>query len=405
LRRLSVQDPLTSFIDHGQDVISKIRTYLARTRSTTSEVVRTASLWLCDTALHWLSIQYGIFKIAESGTHDGRWAALNSFVANYASELKLQAMPLPLLGDSYFSTGSFQYYRHLALRLEREYYVVSVDASDPPVFWPLLLHEISHCWLGSRNYVEVVCGAHPDEVSRMDRRVIESRIEEALCDILATRIIGPAYPFSSKLPFIPVEAELDSLIAGCGPKTSTFLQLLKETAVRAGEANQLPWTDIDFESATIRVTPEKRSEPRIFKISNKLLGMLSALRLRSQRKNVFAKDLRTIRKVYEKQRANIARKLQNPRLLQIHFHIFRHWKATMLYHQTKDILYVMKFLGHKNIKNTLLYIQLEEAMFKNECEEYICKAAKTVEEAKALIENGFEYVCDVDGAKLFRRRI
>lgn len=105
-------------------------------------------------------------------------------------------MPLPLLGDSYFSTGSFQYYRRLALRLEREYYVVSVDTSDPPVFWPLLLHEISHCWLGSRNYIEVVCGAHPDEVSRMDRRVIESRIEEALCDILATRIIGPAYPFS-----------------------------------------------------------------------------------------------------------------------------------------------------------------------------------------------------------------
>jgi hypothetical protein len=36
--------------------------------------------------------------------------------------------------------------------------------------------------------------------------------------------------------------------------------------------------------------------------------------------------------------------------------------------------------------------------------EYICKVAKNVEEASPLIEVGFEYVCDFDGAKLFRKR-
>ena len=76
----------------------------------------------------------------------------------------------------------------------------------------------------------------------------------------------------------------------------------------------------------------------------------------------------------------------------------------MLYHQTKDILYVMKFLGHRNIKNTLIYVQLEEALFKNEEEEYVCKVAKTVEEAKNLVERGFEYVCEVEGVQLFRKR-
>jgi hypothetical protein len=33
-----------------------------------------------------------------------------------------------------------------------------------------------------------------------------------------------------------------------------------------------------------------------------------------------------------------------------------------------------------------------------------CKAAKTLEEAAKLIEAGFEYVTDVDGVKLFRKR-
>jgi hypothetical protein len=36
-------------------------------------------------------------------------------------------------------------------------------------------------------------------------------------------------------------------------------------------------------------------------------------------------------------------------------------------------------------------------------DEYVCKAAGTVEEATDLIELGFSYVCDVDGVKLFRK--
>jgi hypothetical protein len=37
-------------------------------------------------------------------------------------------------------------------------------------------------------------------------------------------------------------------------------------------------------------------------------------------------------------------------------------------------------------------------------EEYACKVAENVEEAKALIESGYEYVTEVDGVKLFRKR-
>ena len=211
----------------------------------------------------------------------------------------------------------------------------------------------------------------------------------------------PRYRRVPKLPFIPLEKEIDDLIAGCSRKVAAFLQLLKETGMRAGEAWQLEWTDVDFVKRTIRVTPEKGSNPRIFKVSDKLLAMLGRLPKKSNR--VFGTYvLNGFARMFQRQRKRVAQKLQNPRLLRISFHTIRHWKATMEYQRTKDILYVMRLLGHKSIKNTLIYTQLVE--FEENTDQYISKVATTVDEARELIEAGFEYVCDMDGVKIFRKR-
>ena len=86
--------------------------------------------------------------------------------------------------------------------------------------------------------------------------------------------------------------------------------------------------------------------------------------------------------------------------MQIQFHTLRHYKATTYYHSTKDILATMQLLGHKNIRNTLVYTHLVNW----ESDEYVSKVAKTVKEAQELVEAGFEFVCDVEGYKLFRKR-
>ena len=75
----------------------------------------------------------------------------------------------------------------------------------------------------------------------------------------------------------------------------------------------------------------------------------------------------------------------------------------MEYHKTKDILHVMQTLGHKNIKNTLLYVQFADELFRDQ-QEYISKVAKTEVDACALIDAGFDYVCDFDNAKIFRKK-
>ena len=213
----------------------------------------------------------------------------------------------------------------------------------------------------------------------------------------------PEVKLSRRIPFIPTEKEIDDLIAGCGPKTSTLLLLLKETGMRVGEALRLAWSDIDFERRLLTLNePEKNGNPRILKISEKLIEMLNRLPKKSDR--VFLASYETIRNNFRYSRRRLAEKLNNPRLLRITFHTLRHWKATMEYHKTRDIMFIRELLGHRDINNTLIYVQIEKTLFNQDNDEFTVKIAKDPEEIKSLLETGFEYVCEKDGLMFFRKR-
>jgi integrase len=210
----------------------------------------------------------------------------------------------------------------------------------------------------------------------------------------------PKYKQERKLPFIPLESELDALISSAHKKIATALQLLKETSMRIGEACRLKWIDIDLERNCITLNaPEKGSQPRMFKISPRLVAMLNVLP--KENEYVFGRmkprqacfNLSRLRK-------RVAYKLQNPRINSIHLHTFRHWNATMEYHKTKDILHVMRRLGHKRIENTLIYTQLVQF----ESDEFHSATTEDIDEDKKLIEAGLEYVCTHENLMLFRKR-
>ncbi len=215
--------------------------------------------------------------------------------------------------------------------------------------------------------------------------------------------IPPRYKQIQKLPFIPTEEELDALIIAGSKRLATLLQILKETGVRLGEALMLEWTDIDFERNVIRINhPEKGSNPRILIMSKKLANMINTLPKKNQM--VLDRNPKTCETALWNLRRKEAFKLQNPRLQSITFHTFRHWKATTEYHKTHDIFHVQRLLGHRNIQNTAIYITLENGMFQTENNDFHVTVAKTLEDACKLLEVGFEYVCDMHDAKLFRKR-
>jgi integrase/predicted RNA-binding Zn-ribbon protein involved in translation (DUF1610 family) len=221
-------------------------------------------------------------------------------------------------------------------------------------------------------------------------------------EYLGVAWIKPSYCGEPEIPFIPTEQELDSLIASVGRKMACYLQLLKDTGARCGEISNLKWTDIDFERKTVRVKGEKGSYSRMLPISNKAVEMLRNLPKTGE--SVF-RDANAMRACFSLQRRRAAKKLGNSRLLQITFHTFRHWKGTMLYHQTKDVYFVKEYLGHKNLQSTQVYIHIERSMFRSmDSDEYYVKVAQTKEEIIGLLEQGFEYVMEKDGLAYFRKR-
>ncbi|MEM3459485.1 MAG: tyrosine-type recombinase/integrase [Candidatus Bathyarchaeia archaeon] len=214
---------------------------------------------------------------------------------------------------------------------------------------------------------------------------------------------SPKYKPAKRLPFIPAEEELDQMIARAGKRLAPLLQILKETGMRLGEALRLKWTDVDFQRKIVNITPEKGSKPRILPLSEKVLGMLQTLPKKSE--YIFAATRWSMTSNFYMQRKTLARKLNNPRILKISLHTFRHWKATMEYHKTKDLIYVQQLLGHVDIKSTMVYITIEQGLFSNTSnDEFHVKTARTVEEACKLAEVGFEYFDTIDGIHIYRRR-
>ncbi len=204
----------------------------------------------------------------------------------------------------------------------------------------------------------------------------------------------------AQLPFIATEAELDSLIAGSGPKLSAYLQGLKESGSRCGELARAEWTDLDPESCIFNIRAEKGSRNRQCKLSQKLVSML--LRLPKKNKLIFGGTKTGVfRNGLQNARKRQASKLQNPKLLKIHLHSFRHWKACHVYWKSKDILFTQQVLGHKSLNSTLRYARIVQWESEND---FLCKFTKSLAEASCLIEAGWEFITDMDGGKLFRKR-
>jgi len=192
----------------------------------------------------------------------------------------------------------------------------------------------------------------------------------------------PFYERYDKMPKIPTEEKLNLIIANASRKFAVILSMMRDLGTRPIELTWLKVTDLDLWTGAVSITSAKHCVGRTLKLKFQTLVMLNAYVMRrklNQNDVLFPISSGSISNAYRRVRNSLAEKLGDRSLKSIRLYDFRHFKASMEYHRTKDLLYVKRLLGHKDLRTTLRYTQLIEI----EGDEFHSATAKTVQEAEA----------------------
>ena len=158
-----------------------------------------------------------------------------------------------------------------------------------------------------------------------------------------------------------------------------------------------------MEKGYINILSAKHGKPRIIKVKPSTLAMMKDY-TRRHNFDIEAKlfpSSSVISNTFARLRTSIARKLQNPRIRKVRLYDFRHYFATTLYCERKDLLLTKEMLGHRNINNTMVYTHLIRL---DTDDKHNVATAKTIEEASKLLSIGYEFVHEYNGIMIYRKR-
>jgi integrase len=127
-----------------------------------------------------------------------------------------------------------------------------------------------------------------------------------------------------------------------------YFMVLLETGARASEALAIQPTDLLHEHKSVLIRGLKNSRDREIPLSQELFSLLSKLAIASDG-FLFPWKLRNSDRLWHLYRP-CRKKL----------HALRHTFAVNLYQKTRDIKIVQFALGHKNIANTMIYLEIDQ---------------------------------------------
>jgi len=213
----------------------------------------------------------------------------------------------------------------------------------------------------------------------------------------------PFYQPEAKMIKLPTKEKLIMLISSAQKPLSIKLQISMEAGLRPVELVRLKVKDIDTDHKAITPITAKGGNPRIIKITQRLTATIEEwIRTNNLNPNdrLFNGTSSNYGSSYREMRNRLSDKLHDPTIRTIRLYDFRHYFCTKTLRDSGDAFFTMNQMGHKKLITTQLYMHLVNL----ESDEWTCRAASTKEEAMSLIESGFQYVTDIEGAKLFRKR-
>jgi integrase len=211
----------------------------------------------------------------------------------------------------------------------------------------------------------------------------------------------PYFIYTPKVPLIPSTENVNKILNCATTRFTTIFTLLIETGAEAQELHKVKQSDIDKERGIISITGVKRHDSGTYKLKVHTTEMLRVYLCKNTGTYPFPLP-QIMGQVWYETRKRASIKLCQPELRKISMRNLRNYSGAILYYKTHDPIGVKRHLRHKKLETTMHY--LSGITVNGEEEEFICKTAKTIQEATELIEAGFQYITEMEGLKLFKKR-
>jgi integrase len=169
------------------------------------------------------------------------------------------------------------------------------------------------------------------------------------------------------------EAECEKLLEAAkgnryGHRDFTMLLAVWRHGLRASEACDLEWSDIDFGRAEMHIRRAKLGKPAVHPIRGDELRALRRLQREQEPKStfVFTTERGGPMTPYALNRM-VKRLGDGSKLLgiRLHVHMLRHACGYKLANDGHDTRLIQDYLGHKSIMSTVRYTELSATKFKN----------------------------------------
>ena len=214
----------------------------------------------------------------------------------------------------------------------------------------------------------------------------------------------PYYKVIEKTPLIPTPQDVQAIIDNSSEDYVTIFTIEAEIACCPEELYQVTQKHINKETGEISITGVKGHSSKNYRLKPPTKDLLLRYLAKHPEEHPFPKA-HTQSQMWYQFRAKAAEKLHKPQLLNIALRNLRNYSGERFYKNlpTRDPILLMQHFRHKKLERTMHYIRAIILDYE-ENEQFISRISTTIQEDAKLIENGFQYVTERDGKKLFRKR-
>jgi hypothetical protein len=184
----------------------------------------------------------------------------------------------------------------------------------------------------------------------------------------------------------------------------TIFTLEAEIGMSPEELYQVTQSKINREKGEISITGVKGHASANYKLKPHTNEMLTRYLAKYPEDHPFP-HAHTQSQMWTQFRERAAKKLGRPDLSKIQLRNLRNYAGERYYKAlpVRDPILVMRHLRHKKLETTMHYIHAIVLDYEGD-DQWINGTSTTIEENVRLIENGFQYVTERDGTKLYRKR-